>query len=115
MMAPVRERLHQEMPFAELTTLDGYRILLEANGCRVKEIEDLSEEWAQVLIKRLTMYRGLKDQAHHDDDHAHYDGRNSLRLHGFSSFGVTVPTPKSGNGISPYVLGVKPLRASHTD
>ena len=56
----------------------------------------------------LREHRGLKDQAYHDNYHAHYDRRYSLRLHGFSSFGVTVPTPKSGNGISPSVLGVNP-------
>jgi ubiquinone/menaquinone biosynthesis C-methylase UbiE len=62
MTTPVRERLRQEMTFMELNTLDGYRALLEASGCRVKEVADLSEEWAQVLIKRLAMYRGLKNQ-----------------------------------------------------
>ena len=60
--APARERLRQEMKFTELNTLDGYRILLEASGCRVRGAEDLSEEWARVLVKRLAMYRRLKDQ-----------------------------------------------------
>ena len=62
MTKPVRERLRQEMTFTELNTLDGYRALLDANGCGVKKAEDLTEEWAQVLVKRLAMYRRLKDQ-----------------------------------------------------
>ena len=62
MTTPVRERLRQEMTFTELNTLDGYRALLDANGCDLKKTENLTEEWAQVLIKRLAMYRRLKDQ-----------------------------------------------------
>ena len=62
MTKPVRERLRQEMTFTELNTLDGYRALLDENGCGVKKAEDLTEEWAQVLVKRLAMYRHLKDQ-----------------------------------------------------
>ena len=44
MTTPVRERLRQEMAFTELNTLDSYRTLLGAT------------------VKRLTMYRRLKDQ-----------------------------------------------------
>ena len=62
MTKPVRERLREEMTFTELNTLDGYRALFDANGCGVKKAEDLTEEWAQVLVKRLAMYRRLKDQ-----------------------------------------------------
>jgi len=62
MTIPVRERLRQEMTFMELSTLDNYRAVLEESGYEVKEAEDLSEEWARVLIERLAMYRRLKDQ-----------------------------------------------------
>ena len=62
MTTPVRERLRQEMTFTELNTLDGYRVLLETSGCEMKMAEDLSEEWARILVNRLAMYRGLKDQ-----------------------------------------------------
>ena len=62
MTTPVRERLRQEMTFTELNTLDGYRALLETSGCEMKLAEDLSEEWARILVNRLAMYRGLKDQ-----------------------------------------------------
>lgn len=62
MTTPVRERLRQEMTFMELNTLDSYRTLLETSGCEIRLSEDLSEEWAQILIDRLAMYRGLKDQ-----------------------------------------------------
>lgn len=62
MTIPIRERLCQEMAFTELNTLDGYRVLLEASGCEVKEAEDLSEEWVGILVNRLAMYRCLKSQ-----------------------------------------------------
>jgi ubiquinone/menaquinone biosynthesis C-methylase UbiE len=62
MTTTVRKRLLKEMTFAELETLDGYQVLLEASGCVLKEAEDLSEEWAQILVERLAMYRSLKDQ-----------------------------------------------------
>jgi cyclopropane fatty-acyl-phospholipid synthase-like methyltransferase len=62
MTTTVRTRLRQEMAFTELDTLDGYQVLLEASGCVLKKTEDLSEEWAQILIERLAMYRSLKDQ-----------------------------------------------------
>ena len=62
MTKPIRERLGEEMTFTELNTVDGYRALLEAGGCEIKMAEDLSEEWTQILVNRLAMYRGLKDQ-----------------------------------------------------
>ena len=62
MTTPVTERLRQEMTFMELNTLGTYRTLLETSGCEIKMAEDLSEEWARILINRLAMYRGLKDQ-----------------------------------------------------
>jgi ubiquinone/menaquinone biosynthesis C-methylase UbiE len=62
MTTPVRERLRQEMTFMELNTLDSYRTLLETSECEIKMAEDLSEEWARILVNRLAMYRGLKDQ-----------------------------------------------------
>ena len=58
---------------------------------------------------------GLKDQPHHDNDHAHNDRCNSLTLHGFSSFDANVPTPKFETGISLDTTGVNPLRAARTD
>jgi len=62
MTASAKERLCKEMAFTELNTLDTYRELLEVSGCEVKEVKDLSEEWARILVKRLAMYRSLKDQ-----------------------------------------------------
>jgi cyclopropane fatty-acyl-phospholipid synthase-like methyltransferase len=62
MTTTVRKRLHQEMAFTELNTLDGYQALLKVSGCELKEAEDLSEEWARILVERLAMYRSLKDQ-----------------------------------------------------
>jgi ubiquinone/menaquinone biosynthesis C-methylase UbiE len=62
MTATVRKRLYQEMAFTELDTLDGYQTLLKTSGCVLEKAEDLSEEWAQILVERLAMYRSLKGQ-----------------------------------------------------
>ena len=62
MTQPVQERLQREMAFTELSSLEGYRELLEERNCSMTEVEDLSDDWAQILIERLAMYRSLKDQ-----------------------------------------------------
>jgi ubiquinone/menaquinone biosynthesis C-methylase UbiE len=56
------QRLSVEMAFPSLETLEGYTRLLEERGCRMLEREDLSELWAQILVQRLAMYRGLKEE-----------------------------------------------------
>ncbi len=53
-------RLQREMAFPTLETLDGYADLLALNGCTVERRDDLSEEWARVLVARLAMYRSLE-------------------------------------------------------
>ena len=58
----IRSRLESEMAFSELSTLEQYCHLLEEKGCQVGEVEDLSDDWAQILIDRLAMYRSLKEQ-----------------------------------------------------
>ena len=58
----IRSRLENEMVFSELSTLEQYCHLLEEKGCHVVEVEDLSDDWAQILIDRLAMYRSLKEQ-----------------------------------------------------
>ena len=55
-------RLENEMVFSELSTLEQYCHLLEEKSCQVVEVEDLSDDWAQILIDRLAMYRSLKEQ-----------------------------------------------------
>ena len=73
MTTTVRKRLLEEMTFAELETLDGYQVLLEASGCVLEKAEDLSEEWARILVERLAMYRSLKDQTVARFGNAHFD------------------------------------------
>ena len=55
------QRLQREMTFPTLETLEGYPALLEAQGCTVTS-DDLSEEWARILVQRLAMYRGLETE-----------------------------------------------------
>ena len=62
MTTEIRSRLESEMVFSELSTLEQYCDLLEQNSCKVVEVEDLSNDWAQILIDRLAMYRSLKKQ-----------------------------------------------------
>ena len=58
----IRSRLESEMAFSELSTLEQYCHLLKEKSCQVVEVEDLSDDWAQILIDRLAMYRSLKEQ-----------------------------------------------------
>lgn len=62
MTGEARDRLQREMTQVELETLEGYRRLLEREGCSVLAAEDLSEPWTVILVDRLAMYRSLKDQ-----------------------------------------------------
>ncbi len=68
----IRSRLETEMVFSELSTLEQYCHLLEEKGCQVIEVEDLSDNWAQILIDRLAMYRSLKEQTVSSFDLAHF-------------------------------------------
>ncbi|MDP6709199.1 MAG: methyltransferase domain-containing protein [Alphaproteobacteria bacterium] len=68
----IRDRLGREMAFAELETLDGYRRLLEANGCTVIEAEDMSGPWTEILRERLAMYRSLEAQTTERFGAAHF-------------------------------------------
>ena len=54
-------RLQRDMTFPTLETPDGYAHLLAGRGCPVLERDDLGAHWAQILVQRLAMYRGLKD------------------------------------------------------
>jgi sarcosine/dimethylglycine N-methyltransferase len=58
--AAQEERLRQEMTFLELATAGEYRGLLEASRCRVLEEDDLGAAWAEILRRRLAMYRSLE-------------------------------------------------------
>ncbi len=55
-------RLRQEMTFPTLETFDGYPRLLAQQGCKLAARDDLSGQWSEILVQRLTMYRSLKDQ-----------------------------------------------------
>ncbi len=68
----IRSRLENEMVFSELSTLEQYCHLLEEKSCQVVEVEDLSDDWAQILIDRLAMYRSLKEQTVSSFDLAHF-------------------------------------------
>jgi sarcosine/dimethylglycine N-methyltransferase len=58
---PVRERLTRDMSFAAPAMIEEYRRLLLEAGCEVLVCEDLSAEWAEILKRRLEMYRGLRE------------------------------------------------------
>ena len=61
------------MAFTDLNTLEDYRVLLEENGCVVNVIEDVSEEWALIMVNRLDMYRSLKGQTVASFGQAHFE------------------------------------------
>jgi sarcosine/dimethylglycine N-methyltransferase len=54
-------RVQREMAFAGFETLEGYARLLEAQGCKVVEREDLTARWAEILVQRRAMYRALRE------------------------------------------------------
>jgi len=56
------DRLRREMTFPSLETLEGYTALLESQRCRMIARDDLSEQWSQILVKRLAMYRSLQGE-----------------------------------------------------
>lgn len=66
------ERLQREMTFPTLETLDGYQALLEARDCPLLHRDDLSEEWARILIARLAMYRSLRTETVRRFGEAHF-------------------------------------------
>jgi sarcosine/dimethylglycine N-methyltransferase len=55
------ERVQRDMAFAGFETLDGYARLLEGSGCTVLERDDLTTQWAEILVQRLAMYRALRE------------------------------------------------------
>ncbi|MFN0313732.1 MAG: class I SAM-dependent methyltransferase, partial [Burkholderiales bacterium] len=55
------ERLGQEMTFSDLGSIERYRALLTERGNEIAGVDDLSALWADILVKRLAMYRSLKE------------------------------------------------------
>jgi sarcosine/dimethylglycine N-methyltransferase len=53
-------RLREEMAYPSVETIGGYRALLKDSGCEEIQVEDLSDEWARILVARLAMYRSLR-------------------------------------------------------
>jgi len=57
-----RAEMGQGMGYVDLGTLADYQRFLEAAGCVVEEVEDLSTRWAVILRQRLEMYQSLEAQ-----------------------------------------------------
>jgi sarcosine/dimethylglycine N-methyltransferase len=70
---PEMGRLRDEMTFPTLETLEGYPALLATQGCEVQVRDDLSEEWTHILVQRLAMYRGLREETTARFGAAHYE------------------------------------------
>ncbi len=79
-------RLQQEMRFFELATAEEYRNLIRDNGCDILAAEDLSQDWARILIDRLAMYRGLRDQTIGRFGTAHYQRWDAAYAHFVDQF-----------------------------
>jgi ubiquinone/menaquinone biosynthesis C-methylase UbiE len=56
------ERLQKDMAIPSLETTEGYGQLLAESGSILMLQEDLSDNWAEILTKRLEMFRSLKKQ-----------------------------------------------------
>ncbi len=70
---PEWQQLRREMTYADLGSFERYRMLLEQNGFSIVVCDDLSDEWADILKKRLAMYRSLKDETVRRFGIAHYE------------------------------------------
>lgn len=55
------KRLAEEMHTANIASAESYSSLLEENGCKVLDQDDLSGEWKNILVNRLEMFRSLRD------------------------------------------------------
>jgi SAM-dependent methyltransferase len=66
-------RIQRDMAFASFETLDGYARLLEGQGCTVIARDDLTAQWAEILVQRLALYRSLSETtiARFGADHFH--------------------------------------------
>jgi SAM-dependent methyltransferase len=81
---PTEERLAAEMHTANIASAESYAALLEENGCAVAVQDDLSRVWKDILVKRLEMYRSLRDTTvakfgesryqEYDDAYSHFVG-----------------------------------------
>ena len=81
---PTEDRLATEMHTANIASAKSYATLLEENGCTVVVQDDLSHEWKEILVKRLQMYRSLRDTTvakfgesgyrKYDDAYSHFVG-----------------------------------------
>jgi len=56
------DRVQRAVAAADFGSLDSYARWLREAGCVVREQEDLTEPWAEILVRRLEMYRSLKEQ-----------------------------------------------------
>jgi ubiquinone/menaquinone biosynthesis C-methylase UbiE len=54
--------LFEFMLFPNMETLEGYRLLLENNNCKVLEVEDLQEDFAKHMHIYKEKLKGLKDE-----------------------------------------------------
>jgi ubiquinone/menaquinone biosynthesis C-methylase UbiE len=76
-----RERLRREMMFVDIETQAGYCRLLEREGCKVLQVQDVSETWAEILVARHAMYRSLKTQTVARFGTAHFEAWDNAYDH----------------------------------
>lgn len=67
-----KERLQREMTLQGLGSRESYCLALEREGCEIVEARDVSDQWRTILVDRLAMYRGLKDQTVERFGEAHF-------------------------------------------
>ncbi len=73
-----RARLRQWMAATSIQTIDSYRDLLGRAGFTGIEAEDLSASWADILRKRLEMFRSLRAETVAKLGQARYDEYDQL-------------------------------------
>jgi sarcosine/dimethylglycine N-methyltransferase len=66
-------RMVAELHAPGVTPAERYLALLHENRCTITSCEDLSAEWTEVLVKRLEMYRTLRDTTVAKFGEAHFE------------------------------------------
>ena len=67
-------KLAAEMHAPGVAAADRHLALLRAHGCTIEQCEDWSDQWSAVLVKRLAMFRSLRDTTVAKFGEAHFAG-----------------------------------------
>ncbi len=74
-------RLANDLSTFNLQAREAYVSQFEANGLAVTDCQDLSDNWTELLVERLAMYRSLRDTTVEKFGEDHFDKWDSIYEH----------------------------------